>query len=60
MPAYIGITIGMAVVSSTTVSTGKDIELVLNTWPATPVTKNQILLALRQLEDFLIQSNNLP
>jgi len=69
MPAYIGITIGgalesttpgMAVVASTTVSTGKDIELVLNTWPATPVTKNQILLALRQLEDFLIQSNNLP
>jgi hypothetical protein len=69
MPAYIGITIGgalesttpgMAVVSSTTVSTGKDIELVLNTWPTTPVTKNQILLALRQLEDFLIQSNNLP
>jgi hypothetical protein len=50
----------MAVVSSTTVSTGKDIELVLNTWPTTPVTKNQILLALRQLEDFLIQSNNLP
>jgi hypothetical protein len=55
MPAYIGITIGgslesltpgMAVVSSTTVSTGKDIELVLNTWPATPVTKNQVLLAL--------------
>ncbi len=69
MPAYIGITIGgslasptpgLAVVSSTTVSTGKDIELVLNTWPATPVTKNQILLALRQLEDFLIQSNTLP
>jgi hypothetical protein len=69
MPAYIGITIGgalesttpgMAVVSSTTVSTGKDIELVLNTWPTTPVTKNQILLALRQLEDFLIQSNTLP
>jgi hypothetical protein len=50
----------MAVVSSTTVSTGKDIEVVLNTWPATPVTKNQVLLALRQLEDFLIQSNTLP
>jgi hypothetical protein len=69
MPAYIGITIGgslesltpgMAVVSSTTVSTGKDIELVLNTWPATPVSKNQVLLALRQLEDFLLQANNLP
>ena len=69
MPAYIGITIGgalesttlgMAVVSSTTVTTGKDIELVLNTWPATPVTKSQILVALKQLEDFLLQSNSLP
>ena len=69
MPAYIGIAIGgalesttpgMAVVSSTTVTTGKDIELVLNTWPATPVTKSQILVALKQLEDFLLQSNSLP
>ncbi len=69
MPAFIGITIGgalesttpgMAVVASTTVSTGKDIELVLNTWPATSVTKSQILSALKQLEDFLLQSNNLP
>lgn len=69
MPAYIGITIGgslesttpgMAVVASTTVSTGKDVELVLNTWPATPVTKSQILSALKQLEDFLLQSNSLP
>jgi hypothetical protein len=50
----------MAVVTSTTVSTGRDIELVLNTWPVTPVTKNQILLALRQLDDFFIQSTNLP
>ena len=69
MPAYIGITIGgslesptpgMAVVSSTTVSTGKDIEVVLNTWPATPVTKTQVLLALKHLEDFFLQSNTLP
>ena len=69
MPAFIGINIGgslgsttpgMAVVTSTTVSTGRDIELVLNTWPVTPVTKNQILLALRQLDDFFIQSTNLP
>jgi hypothetical protein len=69
MPAYIGITIGgalesttpgMAVVSSTTVGTGKDIELVLNTWPAQPVTKTQILQALKQFEDCVIQSNNLP
>ena len=69
MPAYIGITIGgalesttpgMAVVASTTVSTGKDIELVLNTWPAQPVTKTQLLQALRHFEDCVIQSNNLP
>ena len=69
MPAYIGITIGgslesptpgLAVVVSTTTTTGKDIELVLNTWPATPVTKSQILVALKQLEDFLLQSNSLP
>ena len=69
MPAYIGITIGgslesptpgLAVVVSTTATTGKEIELVLNTWPAQPVTKTQILLALKQFEDCVIQSNNLP
>ncbi len=69
MPAYIGITIGgslesptpgLAVVISTTTSTGKDIELVLNTWPAQPVTKTQILQALQQFEDCIIQSNSLP
>jgi len=69
MPAYIGITIGgslesptpgLAVVVSTTTTTGKDIELVLNTWPAQPVTKTQLLQALRQFEDCVIQSNNLP
>jgi hypothetical protein len=69
MPAYIGITIGgslesptpgLAVVVSTTATTGKDIELVLNTWPAQPVTKTQLLQALRHFEDCIIQSNNLP
>ena len=69
MPAYIGITIGgslesptpgLAVVVSTTTTTGKDIELVLNTWPAQPVTKTQLLQALRHVEDCVIQSNNLP
>jgi hypothetical protein len=69
MPAYIGITIGgslesptpgLAVVVSTTATTGKDIELVLNTWPAQPVTKTQLLQALRHFEDCVIQSNNLP
>ena len=69
MPAYIGITIGgslesptpgLAVVVSTTVSTGKDIELVLNTWPTQPVTKLQILQAIKQFEDCIIQSNTLP
>jgi hypothetical protein len=69
MPAYIGITIGgslesptpgLAVVVSTTTTTGKDIELVLNTWPAQPVTKTQLLQALKQFEDCVIQSNNLP
>jgi hypothetical protein len=69
MPAYIEITIGgsfesptpgLAVVVSATSTTGKDIELVLNTWPAQPVTKTQILQALKQFEDYVIQSNNLP
>ncbi len=69
MPAYIGITIGgslesptpgLAVVVSTTTTTGKDIELVLNTWPAQPVTKTQLLQALKQFEDCVLQSNNLP
>lgn len=69
MPSYIGITIGgslesptpgLAVVVSTTTTTGKDIELVLNTWPAQPVTKTQLLQALKQFEDCIIQSNNLP
>ena len=69
MPAYIGITIGgslesptpgLAVVVSTTTITGKDIELVINTWPAQPVTKTQLLQALRHFEDCVIQSNNLP
>jgi hypothetical protein len=69
MPAYIGISIGgslesptpgLAVVVSTTTTTGKDIELVLNTWPAQPVTKTQLLQALKQFEDCVIQSNNLP
>jgi hypothetical protein len=69
MPAYIGITnggslesptTGMAVVVSTTVTTGKDIELVLNTWPATPVTKAQLILALGHLHDFIVQNPNLP
>jgi hypothetical protein len=69
MPAYIGInvggslqspTTGMAVVASTTVTTGKDIELVLNTWPATPVTKAQLILALGHLHDFIVQTPNLP
>ena len=69
MPAYIGITIGgslesptpgLAVVSSTTVSTGKDIELVLNTWPATTMSKTQILAAMQQLMDFVMQSTSLP
>ena len=69
MPAYIGITIGgslesptpgLAVVVSTTTTTGKDIEPVLNTWPAQPVTKTQLLQALRHFEDCVIQSNNLP
>ena len=69
MPAYIGITIGgslesptpgLAVVVSTPTTTGKDIELVLNTWPAQPVTKTQLLQALRHFEDCVIQSNNLP
>ena len=69
MPAYIGITIGgslesptpgLAVVVSTTATTGKDIELVLNTWPAQPVTKTQLLQTLRHFEDCVTQSNNLP
>ena len=69
MPAYIGITVGgslqspttgMAVVASTTVTTGKDIELVLNTWPATPVTKAQLILALVHLHDFIVQKPHLP
>jgi hypothetical protein len=69
MPAYIGIIIGgslesptpgLAVVVSTTATTGKDIELVLNTWPAQLVTKTQLLQALRHFEDCVIQSNNLP
>jgi hypothetical protein len=69
MPAYIGITVGgslqspttgMAVVASTTVTTGKDIELVLNTWPGTPVTKAQLILALGHLHDFIVQNPNLP
>jgi|LauGreDrversion4_2_1035121.scaffolds.fasta_scaffold2046024_2 hypothetical protein len=69
MPAYIGITIGgsiesptpgMAVVVSTTTTTAKDIELVLSTWPATPVTKAQLILALGQLHDFILQTPNLP
>jgi hypothetical protein len=69
MPAFIGVTLGgalesttpgLAVVSSTTVSTGKDIEIVLNTWPATVLTKAQIVAAMKQLEDFIIQSPNLP
>ncbi len=69
MPAYIGITAGgslqspttgMAVVASTTVTTGKDIELVLNTWPGTPVTKAQLILALGHLHDFIVQNPNLP
>jgi hypothetical protein len=50
----------LAVVVSTTTTTGKDIELVLNTWPAQPVTKTQILQALKQFEDCVIQSTNLP
>lgn len=50
----------MAVVSSTSVSTGKDIELVLNTWPGTVLTKAQIVAAMKQLEDFIIQSPTLP
>jgi len=69
MAAYIGITTGgslesptpgLAVVVSTTATTGKDIELVLNTWPATPVAKTQILLALSHLHDFIVQSPNIP
>ena len=69
MAAYIGITIGgslesptpgLSVVSSTTATTGKDIELVLNTWPTTTMSKAQILAAVQQLMDFLIQSPNLP
>ena len=69
MPAYIGITNGgslesptpgMAVVVSTTATTGKDIELVLNTWPATPVTKAQLILALAHLHDFIVQNPNIP
>jgi hypothetical protein len=50
----------MAVVVSTTTTTAKDIELVLNTWPATPVTKAQLILALAQLHDFILQTPNLP
>ena len=69
MPAYIGITMGgslespttgQAMVVSTTVSTGKDIELVLNTWPATPITKAQLILALGHLHDFILQTPNIP
>lgn len=69
MPAYIGITLGgslesptpgLAVVVSTAATTGKDIELVLNTWPTQPMTKTQILQALKQFEDCIIQSNTLP
>lgn len=69
MPAFIGVTLGgalesptpgMAAVSSTSASTGKDIELVLNTWPATVLTKAQIVAAMKQLEDFIIQSPTLP
>ena len=69
MPAFIGVTLGgalesptpgLAVVSSTTVSTGKDIELVLNSWPATILTKAQIVAAMKQLEDFIMQSPTLP
>jgi hypothetical protein len=48
------------VVVSTTTTTGKDIELVLNTWPTQPVTKTQILQALKQFEDCVLQSNSLP
>ena len=69
MAAYIGITqggslesptAGMAVVLSTVSSTGKDVELVLNNWPATPLTKTQILLAIQQLQDFVLQTTALP
>ena len=50
----------MAVVASTTSSTGREIELVLNAWPATPVSKMQIILALDQLRDFLLQTSLVP
>ena len=69
MPAYLGIHAGgslesptpnMAVVASTTSSTGREIELVLNAWPATPVSKTQIILALDQLRDFLLQTSLVP
>jgi len=33
---------------------------VLNTWPATPVTKAQLILALGHLHDFIVQNPNLP
>ena len=69
MPAYIGITAGGAVESgnsallpvvSTVASTGKDVEIVLNNWPATSLTKVQILVALQNLQDFLLQQTVVP
>ena len=69
MPAYIGINAGGALESvspgllpvvSTTVSTGKDVEIVLNNWPAASLTKVQILVALQNLQDFLLQQTVVP
>ena len=69
MAAYIGINAGgtlesgipgLLPVVSTTASTGKDVEIVLNNWPATPLTKVQILVALQTLQDFLLQQTVVP
>jgi len=69
MAAYIGINAGGALESgnsallpvvSTTVSTGKDVEIVLNNWPAASLTKVQILVALQNLQDFLLQQTIVP
>jgi len=69
MAAYIGINAGGAVESvspgllpvvSTSASTGKDVEIVLNNWPAAPLTKVQILVALQNLQDFLLQQTIVP
>ena len=39
-------------VVSTVASTGKDVEIVINNWPGTALTKSQILVARQYLQNF--------